>query len=932
MGAPSDVTAPASDAEDDMMQFQDPGTSAQTETEPYDGISLEEALNALTADDAEIRARAADALLDVPAGGSVSGQRGTPWAYAVVASGAVIPLLHLVQRVRRDGRDGLQPKPFEQCPENTEAVVAGGDAALLVLAEIANAAASILAEEGWEVGYDEDTERPIFVDENSGMSQSTVPQLDSMNGDWVTGVMIETLTLIQPLDVDQHTHEPRWPVRVLHHIGCYENITTTLSVLDIAVEEGDGHERTRILVKGPWRGSQADVDGETDPNEPPGVALDSWRDATQFAALVLGLQGSTARVAATGGTSNDKVTVTKEPSGPIRVLVLGLRCGAVPAFLRKMCPKISVDVVEPTAAVATVARKFFQADFVEENVSDSTPEGFESRIRKNTNENGRYRVWTGVDCRTFLGKLPKDTKFDAVLGDLPDLETYSYTAFFPELSTVLQAKCTVALASSVSPSARRLFHKACAGAAQVFGLEKTSAACDPDEDPDEEFDSEEDASRPKKRAKPGTVIEVLCQLFQPARGRAGVIVASVGAAEAPQAWSTYAEAAHELTAAGVIGSHSPFAVDVAERVVRDNEYAWYVSYKAAEEDNGDTMAQSAERAANALALAKSNSAGNDAWDVFGDDDEPLRRNVGDKNYWGNVLGTVVCAGPVEYTDVSLAPINYDEQARLVTDEGYVWDAPAVPKMLTSLLEQAVQNAVKNGWPPAVAFLSDAAWMATGVLWRRAEQLLKSDGNLTEVVVLEPSLAAFALDPSADKAGRRYVGNNFGVPHRDYKTKDVRVGEEASTKDKKQKAPPSVLSVWLPLVDITPRNGCMYVVPCTSDFHDEQTPPGFDKSGAVALAPAEAGSLMAWAGDTIHWGTACAQKLRKNEKPRVSLAFVFRKRDAKCDARGEALTKQECCEGTGLTLARRLEVVKHALTCFEHWYGDTREMREKLTPT
>ena len=126
---------------------------------------LEECIEALTADDPEIRARAADALLDVPAGGASSGQRGAPWAYAVVAAGAVIPLLALVQRVRRDARDGLKPKPADVCPENTDAVVAGGDAALLVLAEVANAAASFLQEEGWEVAYDEDTERPIFVDE-----------------------------------------------------------------------------------------------------------------------------------------------------------------------------------------------------------------------------------------------------------------------------------------------------------------------------------------------------------------------------------------------------------------------------------------------------------------------------------------------------------------------------------------------------------------------------------------------------------------------------------------------------------------------------------------------------------------------------------------------------------------------------------------------
>lgn len=90
--------------------------------------------------------------------------------------------------------------------------------------------------------------------------------------------------------------------------------------------------------------------------------------------------------------------------------------------------------------------------------------------------------------------------------------------------------------------------------------------------------------------------------------------------------------------------------------------------------------------------------------------------------------------------------------------------------------------------------------------------------------------------------------------------------------------------------------------------------------------------MAWAGDTIHWGTACASSLADREVPRASLAFVFRKRDALCDSRGAPLTKRECFGNTeGLALTRRLEIVKHALTCFEHWYGDTRETRERLTP-
>ena len=419
MGADEDAEAASAEKEDDVLQFHEAGPIASAEDEPYDGVGLEECIEALTADDPEIRARAADALLDVPAGGASSGQRGAPWAYAVVAAGAVIPLLALVQRVRRDARDGLKPKPADVCPENTDAVVAGGDAALLVLAEVANAAASFLQEEGWEVAYDEDTERPIFVDERSGMSQAAPPALERARGDWVVGVMVEALTLIQPLDVDARTNEPRWPVRVVRHVCAargprndrdsrddHERLDACLSVLDIAVEEGGGDERTRVLVHGPWRGSQGDVEGETDPNEAPGTALDSWRDATVFAALALGLASdkSDKNAPPTNGASQKKK----------RVLVLGLRCGAVPAFLRRAFPGVAVDAVEESAAAVAAARECFGADFTEEPFGELTREGFRARLSRAppVGADGKYRVWSGVDARTFLDAAARSSEAD----------------------------------------------------------------------------------------------------------------------------------------------------------------------------------------------------------------------------------------------------------------------------------------------------------------------------------------------------------------------------------------------------------------------------------------------------------------------------------------------------------------------------------------
>ena len=514
----------------------------------------------------------------------------------------------------------------------------------------------------------------------------------------------------------------------------------------------------------------------------------------------------------------------------------------------------------------------------------------------------------------------------------------------------------VALAGGWTRDARRSFGAVAAAAA--FGGDRTTAACEPDDVPELDapfsfsFSSEEadEASRPTKRAKSdkdkdkGKDEEIAHRRrFEHAEGRAGVVIVGVGAAASPPAWAAYSDAARRLRSAGVAAGPSPFAVDEAELVRGSGgsedthpSAVWHVSYRASDEDAGESEAAAAARAA-AAAEARAN-AGNDAWDVFGDSGAgaagsgapargrrgrgcegfyvwcwrrrtrdalgaaaPAPRappgDVGDARYWTETLGAAVCVGDFSGFPLGSGTLAFPgERYRAeVTEKGYVWGDVVVPPELTSRLAAAIARAAKRGWPPAAVFLCDDAWRAAGALWARAEAMLGcSDGD---EAVLEPSLAAFALDPAADKAGRRYVGNNFGVPHRDYAVRDVRRcggggGPEpedpnrSSSRDAADVTPPEVLSAWLPLVDVTRRNGCMHVVPVAHDARDDATPPAFDRAGAVALAPAPAGSLMAWAGDTIHWGTAgrATYRRRSRRARRWRLCSEKERRDATRAAR------------------------------------------------
>jgi hypothetical protein len=89
--------------------------------------------------------------------------------------------------------------------------------------------------------------------------------------------------------------------------------------------------------------------------------------------------------------------------------------------------------------------------------------------------------------------------------------------------------------------------------------------------------------------------------------------------------------------------------------------------------------------------------------------------------------------------------------------------------------------------------------------------------------------------------------------------------------------PKSLTVWLPLTDATPLNGCVYVVPADRDptynTPDEQHL-RFELSDIRAL-PAAAGSLLAWTQGIIHWGARTAPR---QVGPRISLSSEFQRRN------------------------------------------------------
>jgi|TARA_B100000768_G_scaffold172740_1_gene181293 ectoine hydroxylase-related dioxygenase (phytanoyl-CoA dioxygenase family) len=900
--------------------------------------TLHECVTALSSDVPEIRAGAAEALLEVPVAGTRQGDRGTPWAYALIATGAIVPLLGLIQAVKRDGAEGLKPR---ECPENTEPVLRAGDFALLVLSEIAEVASALLADEGWEVRYDEQVNRPVFLDERSGMQQSSPPVLRVTSGDWVASMLVEVTTLLQPLDIDSGTGMPRWPVSVLCHIPVSPHRPCTISVLDI-VDEGETGECTRVLIRGPWAGSNGEVDGEVDPKETPGTALDGWHDATTVAALVPHLNAC-----------------TWSPMNPPRVLILGLRCGAVPAFLCKYLPGVRVDVVEPDEEIVKIAKDFFSLKFEEVRWS-SLDESYRITLLSTPPSEGTFRVFVGVSALQFLNVVPGNSNFLGLLGNMPDpveLDAGDMHKFQSlALSTIKnnQKFGFVALAARSRTSLQEAAAALSCAWRRYFS--RTLILCDPkDQKVLQNNDGTNTLTKFMKRTLPqfGS-FEWEALHFDGAPTSGGVFICLPFQGEEdyqretpldffnPSTWHAQLELflRNRESSSTVTANRFPFALESSMQnpwiafgdawPARSNGRVLHVRYCVASESKYSSFSYNPHE--RSTLIAEKDDATGDTFSNGICEITPtthFEENTDDvlsTKYWEGIFGNKLsCKAQTiaepSYRSSSVAYSRYCIYRKDIEEQGYTWGDVVVTESESKHLANGIQQLVAAGWPPVCIFVSDLAWSVTDHLWSYAEAILGAGNE----IVLEPSLAAFKLDPRQDHAGKRYVGNNFGQPHRDYSHEEV-FGSDISEASKSL----NILSIWLPLVDISLENGCMYVVPRSGDRsggsgENEVDIPLFDMKTVQALAPTKAGTLLAWAGNTVHWGASCVK--RDEKSPRISLAYVFRKKQAVCDLRGEPLTREAF--RAGLTMERRLELIRQSLSCFEHWYGDTTPTITKL---
>lgn len=228
----------------------------------------------------------------------------------------------------------------------------------------------------------------------------------------------------------------------------------------------------------------------------------------------------------------------------------------------------------------------------------------------------------------------------------------------------------------------------------------------------------------------------------------------------------------------------------------------------------------------------------------------------DIQFWRSLCPALTVEGAAPVLPAALA--NSGVWLERLREEGYINDPDVIDSRGVAQLRAGIQTLVDRGIPPAFAFVYDEFWLVFRSLDPFLQQVLGPGYRVL------PDCWAWYVKPSNEAAGWK--------PHRD---------RPGSTLDAQNT--PNSLTVWLPLTDATPLNGCIHVVPAHWDenIHDPVAaePKEFRlvdrKLQDIRALPAPAGSLLAWNQLVLHWGGRASARAAG---PRCSIALQFQRGD------------------------------------------------------
>ena len=203
-------------------------------------------------------------------------------------------------------------------------------------------------------------------------------------------------------------------------------------------------------------------------------------------------------------------------------------------------------------------------------------------------------------------------------------------------------------------------------------------------------------------------------------------------------------------------------------------------------------------------------------------------------------------------EINLSPQSVARIDDRIIKDGYFQEKDKELEELALLIGRMVKRCISLNIPPPFLFLFDEPW---GCFYR-LHPVLKH--LLGDSYCILPDFWIWHVDHNKEESG-------WG-PHRDKGRSSL-----------KPDGTPLSLTVWIPLSEAMPLNGCMYMLPACRDpvynTMDEDTSQ-FDLPAVRAL-PAKPGDWLCWNQAVLHWGS---QSSDYAPHERMSMALEFQRGD------------------------------------------------------
>jgi len=208
--------------------------------------------------------------------------------------------------------------------------------------------------------------------------------------------------------------------------------------------------------------------------------------------------------------------------------------------------------------------------------------------------------------------------------------------------------------------------------------------------------------------------------------------------------------------------------------------------------------------------------------------------------------------------VKVAPFPLREEQEKALDgrmvkEGYVHLAQPGFRASFEKLAALFDLLASEGLPPVFSFVFDELWNLNRQLSHFIATLLQGD------YAMLPNFWAWRVLP----------GESGWKPHRD-KISGCLFPDRR----------PKSITVWIPITEAHPLNGCMYALPADRDeeYALENSTRGVGEWSDIRALPAKAGDLLAWTQHLYHWGGHAADD--HSLPPRMSVAFEYQRKDVR----------------------------------------------------